>query len=335
MAGTILDARGWECGNSMLNTVDTSSLFYFTVSGNHKTGTYGLRCGGDGGEWARWAISGTPANPSTSVWVYAANVYSSDGTGVNGLNLRYRLDTGEYVELRWKAATRTFDAYVNGGLVASGTIEVSVNTWFHVQFYVVIADAGSINVKIDGHESINYSGDTNPSTASGVTYLYAYGGLSGSKYFYIDDLVWGSGGYLGDLRCLDIRPNADTAQDDWTPSAGADNYAMVDETPENDAEYNETNTNGHADELALEDFDDTLVTPRAVVAYARARMEGAFGDSLKVGIVSNAVEVTTTHALSTAYEYYTHIADEDPNGPIAWTDAAVDALLLRYEAVIA
>jgi len=260
--------------------------------------------------------------------------YNIDGTGTGGVNLRFLLDTGEYIDLRWDATAHTFDAYVDGAKVADGSVEVSVNTWFHVQFYVVIADSGSIGVRIDGHQSINYNGDTKPSTASGATYFYAYGGYSGSKYFYIDDLVWGSGGYLGDLRCVDIRPSADTAQDDWTPSTGTDNYAMVDETPESDADYNETNTNAHADELALEDFDGATYIPAAVIAWVRAQMLAATGDSIKVGIDSAGTDDVTEHALSTEWEYYFHTADDNPADSAEWEDADIDALKLRYEAVI-
>jgi len=335
MAAVILGARSWDCGNKMLNTVDdgTGGWGRVTVSNtNPHTGTYCLSIADinlGSSPWCRWAISGTPANPSVSVWYDPASMFESADAW-----LRFLLGTGEYIDLRWDPANHTFDAYVDGVKVADGAIEVSTNDWLHVQFYVVVDHAGSIGVRINGHQSIDYSGDTQPGAGTGATYFYVHLDGVTNKGCRIDDLVWGYGDYLGDLRCVDIRPNADTAQDDWTPSVG-DNYSTVDETPENDADYNETNTNAHADELALDDFDDTLMTPRAVVAYVRARMEGAFGDSLKVGIVSNAVEVTTTHALSTAYEYYTHTADEDPNGPIAWTDAAVDALLLRYEAAIA
>jgi hypothetical protein len=243
------------------------------------------------------------------------------------------LSTGEYIELRWNATTHTFDAYVDGVLTKAGTVTVAMNDWFHVQFYIVIADAGNIGVKIDGHQSIDWPCDTQPGAAAGASYLYVTK-MVNANTIYIDDLVWGSGGYLGDLRCVDIRPTADTAQDDWTPSAG-DNFETIDETPPSDTDYNETNTNAQADELALGDFDGVTYTPVAITAWARAEMLAATGDSLKVGIVSNAVEVTTTSALSTSWEYYFHTEDENPDGPVAWDDAAIDALLFRYESVIA
>ena len=321
---TVLGGKGWECGNDMYNDVDGSATLSASLTEAH-SGAYSMRLINE--DWAREAIG--DANPSTSIWIYLGG-----GFDLTGAKLEFILDTGEMIRAQWNGVTHTIDAYVDDVLAASGSVEVRVNDWFHVQFYVEIADAGHIYMLIDGHESINQAYDTQPAGAAVATYVRYTGHFPAAGFTYIDDWVWGYDDYLGDLRCPDIRPNADTAQDDWTPSAG-DNYSTVNETPPNDATYNETNTNGHIDELAMADFDDTLMTPRAVVAYARVRMEGAFGDSFKVGIDSNGTDVTTEYTLSAAYEYYTHGADVDPDGDIAWTDAAVDALLLRYESVIA
>ena len=294
------------------------------------TGAYGLSVRGNTG-YARMSMVGSPTDPSVSMWVDLGASFNL----VSAWALRFTLTSGEYVSLIWNAVTHTFDAYVDGGLVAAGSITVSVNDWFHVQFYCEIDNAGSINAKINGHESISYSGDTLPAGATAnVDYfrIYASGEINWTRF--ADDIVLGHGGYLGNLECHDRLPNADTAQDDYAPSAGADNYAMVDEIPANDADYNETNTNGHADELALEDFDSSDKTPIAVVACVRARMEAATGDSIKVGVDSNGTEEETEHTLSTTWEYYFHTAADNPDGDIPWDDAAIDALLLRYEAVI-
>jgi len=326
---TVLDARGWDCGNMMLNAPDYSGEV--AISSTHYTGAYSLRLDPLNVSWVRWTITGTPANPSCSVWLYLGTYDDSDKT-----RLQFLLGTGEYIGLRWDSANHTFDAYVDGAKVADGTVEVSTHGWFHVQFYAVIDDAGSIGVKINGHQSIDYSGDTQPGVATGATYLYVTTVLDlwARRYIYIDNLVIGSGGYLGDLRCVDIRPNADIAQDDWTPSAG-DNYSTIDETPASDADYNETNTDAQADELAMGDFDGATYDPRATVAWVRAKMLAATGDSIKVGVDSNGTDDTTEHALSTDEEYYFHTNDDNPDDSAAWEDADIDALKLRYESVIA
>jgi len=333
----ILGALSWESGNLMVNDADRSNGVEVTSDEAH-TETYSMSLGrssiGAFMGWGRFGILGSPSNPSVSVWCYLKISYETEATDIRGSSIRFLLTTGEYVELRWNATNHTYDAYVDDVKVADGTIEVSMNDWFQVQFYAVIDNAGSIGVRIDGHQSIDYSGDTQPAGAAGASYVRFQGGAVGTGLpDYYDDLVWGEGGYLGSLRCYEKRPTADTAQDDWTPSVG-ENYECVDETPENDADYNSTAVSAQADELVLEDFDGSDKTPRAVVAWLRAREESATGESVKVGVDSNGTDETTTHALSTDWEYYFHVADDDPDGDIPWADAAIDALLLRYESLL-
>ena len=334
MAIAILVARGWECGNSMLNTVDIINGAG-SIAANAHTGSYSIRMGsiGSANNAGRWAIPGTPSNPSISLWVDLDGTFNYSGTGTQYSNLRFLLSTGQYVELRWNGVTHTYDAYVNNALVASGTIEVSVNAYFHVQFYAVIADAGSIQVKIDGHLSIDYSGDTQPGAAAGATYFYLYGGAGGS-YDYYDDLVIGSGGYLGDLRSYEKRPNTDDSVT-WTPSTGAANYALEDETPESDADYNEADTDAIVDEFGLTALDLTGLTAVAVVPWSRVKMTDGVGDSLYVGIASGVTDSDKLSALSTAWEYYWGNVDMvDPHDSAAWNQAKVDAVLHRKVAVI-
>ena len=337
---TLLFARSWDRGDAMLNGVDTSDLSAHIASTTQKkTGAYSLRCGGDLGRWARWRLPGDPNNPSVSLWVHPGHLdlFNSDGDGTSGLNFRLRLGTGEYIDLRWKASTHTFDAWVDGVLVLSGTIEVAAFDWFHVQWYVVIDNAGSIGVKINGHQSIDYSGDTQPGAATGADYFYAWGGLSGSRYFYIDDLVGGYGGFLGALNCYEMVPNGDTGRTDWTPLGASDNYEMIDETPASDADYNESDANGEKDVLELSDVDYATLerSPVALFPWVRAKMEEGTGDSIKVGLDSNGTEGVTEHALSGAYQYYWHTAIEDPDaGGKPWEAASANAVKLVYESVI-
>lgn len=328
MVATVLRSYGWECGNAMLNSVDKSgnAVAYTTYK---KTGSYALVLnsgGGGSGNWARWAYPAGVSDPAFAAWVY---LYGGFGYNLSS-RFRFLLSTGEYIDLRWNILTHTLDAYVNDALVASGTIEVSVNTWFHVQAYLVISDTGSLAVKIDGHTSINYTGDTQPGGAATASYLYYMGGETDP----IDDLALGQGGFLGDLRCVDVRPSADTVVADWTPSTGSDHYATVDETPQSDTDYNETNINAAADELELGDFDGATYTPVAVTAWVRAQMAAATGDSIKIGIDSGGTDEVTQYALSTTWEYYFHTADTNPADAGEWEDADIDALKLRYESVI-
>ncbi len=324
---TVLMAYGWECGHRMLPS-DRYSAYSLnpSTSANH-TGNYGVEMN-NGSFW--YVFDSTPANPSVSVWLKHNTEYGVSGT----VRLRFRLTSGEYIDLRWNGSSHTWDAYVDDTLVASGSVEVSQNDWFHTQFYAVISDSGSIQVKVGGHLSIDYSGDTLPAGGNAaVDRAVIYCSGSGN-ILRADDWVIGTGGLLGDLRCYDLRPNADTAQADWTPSTGSDHYALLDETPEDDSDYISADANGDADELGLGDFNESDMAPVAVVAWARAKADDATGAQLKVGVDSNGTDDTTTVSLSTSWEYYSHVLDDDPDTSSEWTDSGVDALKLLVEAVI-
>lgn len=331
---TILRAYGWECGHVMAPSGDIDDMGI--KSSGAKTGTYCVGVNDNHAASIRWPIPGSPANPSISVWVDPSAPGYNSCWAVNGLvKLKLLLNTGEYFELRWNSTSHTFDGYVNGALIGSGSISLSADAYFHVQWYVTIADAGTFQVKINGQLSIDYSGDTKPQAGTtGATYFYTTGGDSANRGHNIDDLVMGSDGYLGDLRCVDIRPTADTAQDDWTPSAG-DNFSTVDETGPSDADYNETNVNGNADELDLGAFDGATYIPKAVTAWARAVNLAATGNSLKVGIDSGGTDAVTETVVGTVAAYYFHTSDANPDDAAEWEDADLEALKLRYEAVIA
>lgn len=335
---TILGMRSFDRGNSMLNTVDTSSTVNVAATtAQARTGAYSLRFGITSGssDWARWRLTGDPTTPSVSVWVYLLATYNTNGTGTAGSNIRFRLTDAAFVDLRWNATTHTYDAYVNGALFASGTIEIAVNTWFHVQFFVTVANAGNITVLINGHESINTNGDTQPGAVDTVDYVYIYSGGFGN-YDHYDDLVYGFDGLLGSLRVRERVPDSDVSVA-WTPSTGSDNYAMVDETPQSDTDYNESDTDGQLDELDLAtlDFGTLKEEPVALMAWARAQMAEGTGDSIEVGLDSNGTAVSTASILSAAWQYYFHTADEDPDGGgQPWAAASANAATLTYESVI-
>jgi len=245
---------------------------------------------------------------------------------------------GTNMVLRWNPATHTFDLEVGGSTVASGTIEVPVNDYFNVQWRAEIDSvAGYVGLKINGIPSLSYSGDTQTdSIAAVVTYLlFAQDyGLGHSHVVDVDDVVWGHGDdYLGDCRVDWLAPTADTALDDWLKSVGADAYALVDEIPNSDSDYIYSETDANETELELEDWDDTDKTPVLVSAIARIIQTAATGDQVELGVDSGGVDDTEAVTPETEFRYYYHEMPLDPDGSVAWTDAAIDALKFRVESV--
>lgn len=326
---TILGSEGFDNGTLRMSAIHYNGNISFSAPGH--TGAYALLLGAYVGN-IRYSVTGTPANISISVW------YDPDTNWVTGTPPIYvYLTTGEAIGFIWDSANKTFDAYVDGVKVADGTIQVLVNDWFHIQIYILIDNAGTINMRIGGQQSIAYSGDTLPVAANAeIEYIYFSQSGGASMYVKIDDLVWGTneGGYLGDCRVDWLPPTADTAADDWSKSAGGDAYALVDEVPASGADYLYTDTNAQETELELEDWDDTDKTPLLVTSWGRAYEDAATAESLDIGVDSGGVNDVTQYIMTDAYQYYDHVMEQNPDGPAAWNNASIDALLLRINSVI-
>lgn len=338
---TVLKAYSFERGDHMVDDADCSNPIHVAASTNYAhTGTYSLRLGGGStanNAWVRYALPGAIANPAISVYCRLNCSYDSNGTGTAHFNIRFRLTTGQYIDLRWNADTHTPDAYVNGVKVASGTVTVPNNTWFGIQAYMTISDLGLIQVLVDGHPSIAVSCDTQPGGAATCDYIYIYGrGVAtvAPSYDYFDDLVIGYGGLLGPCRCYDMIPDGDTATVQFTPSTGTAHYAMVNETPASDANYNYTAANGMTDLLTLSDLNLAGMSIIAVAPWVRALQSEGSGDSITVGVDSGGIESTATYPLNDSAQYFHHMLNVDPASSLPWSQAGINALKLLYRSVI-
>ena len=135
--------------------------------------------------------------------------------------------------------------------------------------------------------------------------------------------------FLGDLRVVTLRPDADTARTDFTPSAGSSHYALVAEAPDDDgdASYLESATVGHQDLYAYQDLTGTSAATLAVQLATVARKDDAGSRSLCAVLKSGATMPNgVTRVLSTSYSLYDYRFDVDPATGTAWTKAGVDAL---------
>jgi hypothetical protein len=135
--------------------------------------------------------------------------------------------------------------------------------------------------------------------------------------------------FLGDVRVVTFRPDADTAQGDFTPSSGSVHYALVAEAPDDDgdASYVESGTVGHKD---LYGYQDLTGTPAAILALQLAtvaRQDDARSRRLRAVLKSGATTANgVTRGLGTSYALYDDRFEVDPATGTAWTKAGVDAL---------
>ena len=131
---------------------------------------------------------------------------------------------------------------------------------------------------------------------------------------------------LGESRVLVLYPNADTADADWTPSAGADHYATIDEAVNGDTDYVASGTVGALDVCELSDLGVTPDSIQAAQVTMCARKDDAASREVRCKVKSGAAVANgTPHALTASYMYNRDIFETDPDTSAAWTSSGVDA----------
>lgn len=233
---------------------------------------------------------------------------------------------------------------------SSGTIMLEVPDFFVVDqpsFYELEvyrhAEDGFIGLYRNATLLGSFSGDTTGmGTAPNKALIQnpSQSATSGNRmwlrdFYFATLLSWSSigGNNLGPGLCHDLPPDTDSAVD-FTPSAGSDNFAMVDDLPnDGDTTYNESGTAGHED-LFLPDVSGLPAGPIvAVGVYANARASEAgpleFGGVMESGTerIAPAGEVLIT---SYRGKLYVPMQPLDPDDDEPWTPARLAAVKFGY-----
>lgn len=221
---------------------------------------------------------------------------------------------------------------------AAAALATGPLVWNFVEIEVELHDStGAAGVWVNGQKVIDLSNvDTKGQSAADITEFAFLAPVPGpGSPGIVDDLYVTNGTRLGECRVVTLRPSADTADADWTPSTGVDHFAVVDETSVNgDTDYA---ASANAGDLELYNLGDLGFTPAGVFAVQCkicARKDDATTREVRTKIRSNgATNDGATVALTSSYAYYSDILETDPDTSAAWTAAAVDALEVGQEVV--
>ena len=336
MAFTRQFGTGFECGTREINGASNMNHANMgVITTTPRTGTYCWRAYGisGGNYYTRWNVTGTPSKLMISAWI-RINTATTAGMAYLGVTL----SDGTKIGIQFD--TRYWDAYVNGSKVADGTKPIwDYTRWHHVQLYVYANDSGKVYTKIDGQADISYSGDTVPSTATDIDYVYFWADNKLVTYeWHIDDFTYGTADsesdWPGDIRYDVLLPTADTATQQWDMSTGSTAYSLVDEVAPSDTDNIYTGTNGEQSIHSLGDWTGTGKTPQWVNIWVRAKKDAADASDLKI-IDSDGsnTRVGSAVGLTTAYAHYLKVITTNPDGS-ALSDAGIDGLQVGVESVI-
>lgn len=221
-------------------------------------------------------------------------------------------------------------------LGTSATSIIAVDVWHYIEVEIVISDTiGEFRVKVDGNTVISLTGqDTRngtPTTVDTVQFGVTRSSTGLACLFDFDDTyTTDTSSSLGERRVETLRPAADTAQKDFARSAGADNFALVDETTTNgDTDYVQGSTVGNLDRYSIGALSSTPSAISAVQLTAFALKTDAATRNIALHCRSGATDSDgPNYALAASYGKFDRILETDPATSAAWTSTGVNSLLI-------
>jgi|GEM_PF-1376023 len=343
-----LVTAGFETGSAQeLNGANNGLASVSSVQA--RTGTYSL------------AVHGGPINGACG---YVTHVFGSNLTefyfrlawyleagGIAGYPyLQFQDENGDaQLTLVFNGPTQTFKLYrgsESGVLLAAGTIVLRAATWYVLEGHAVIDDAtGVFTLKVNGVTDLAVSGaDTKATSATGVRAFKIFGPVGAtSAELYVDDIAVNdtSGSFQTSYPGLGgvffLRANGDGAVTEFSPSAGADHYACVDDVPANTTDWVQGENPGEMELFEIEATPDyvtaiNLVQPVFQAAVAESGSNELWdvvrqGSTVYSGATpQTVVNLAPGYLLLKGETYY-----EQPAGGGAWDAAALDALQVGVE----
>lgn len=248
----------------------------------------------------------------------------------------------------------------SGTLIATSDPIINAESWNHIEVQVNIHDTtGWVRVAINGihrfaASSLDTAYDATQILSVSNHVSYSAAGASGNPatcYYYMDDYYIydfvgssavetdfvpttdGSGvatNYIGELQCMYLPPNGDTAEADWTKSTGVDGYALIDELSPDDADYIQSATATDLSEFALTDLPVDITYIRGLMLLGRMSKSDSGSCGIKFGMKSVAATADSAEfAITTTPTYWYTFQNTDPNSSARWTRASLNAAWFR------
>jgi hypothetical protein len=284
-------------------------------------GTYGraLRVGATAADTATITVTGSPSEVYIGLFWHPRTYWAAFA---GFWNIDFILNDGMICNIVWQQTY--WQMLING--VSKGTGATLTNTYYNLQLYLKVSDAGGeFTLKVNGNSDISFSGDTKPSTGTYVTSV-RFRDTGGSTYHCdVDNVVVGTGGWPGVIYCSTLVPSADGASQNWTRSSGSDGWALIEEIPATDSDYVSTDTN-EDDTYELGDFDSSQRVPLFAVVNVRASRLGSDSQRLTALATDGSNTLTGTAYLpGLTFGQHEDLFTTAPDGG-AWSDSDLDAL---------
>lgn len=210
---------------------------------------------------------------------------------------------------------------------SSGTVlGTGINSFVGDVFHLVevrfksSSTAGFFQVKVNGVTEIDFSGNTNDSSAN-INRLFLH------NIAYFDDFIVDNSGWIGNTSVQGLTVSGAGTHTGFTPSAG-DNYECIDEIPYNDNDFIYATSPNVIDTYTITALPVSPRSIKAVQLQARCSMEGnpAFQNVKLVCRSGGTDYVSSANQVASLSKSYTGLWELNPADSSAWTKSAVDAI---------
>lgn len=212
-----------------------------------------------------------------------------------------------------------------GSVIDTVPMTIATSTWYYVEFYAFLADAGYGRLGVNGVYRPQVNADTrNGGTKTvfdSVRLRRSFPGTSFTLNVDIDDVYVrrNSTSFLGDVEINTYFPTAQGGSAQYLPSDGVGpNYTLVDEAVPSATDYVYSNTVGHKDSYKFTGVPATrLVHGVAARSYAKKATDTS-ADARPFVRLGGVDTPGDAMALTTAPDVRTHFLEKRPDGS-AWT----------------
>lgn len=317
-----------------------SEVSAFLSASNPRNGTHSLQFASN--DFARIAFG---AAYKTSIVSFAIDIEAQASFDlINWWSFRNAANGAQVtLGLTTTGAIRAYRGERDGtALGTSADLVVGAGAWYFIENKVTVdAVSGAVEVRVNGVTVLNLTGINTLNAGSDEASQVRWGQNTNgdANAMWIDDLhiLNTSGTYLndfiGDHAVIEDVPDADGADTGWTPSAGLDSYAMVDEIPQDgDTTYVQASAVNDRVSYTFPDLPAGYTGVACVELFHISRKTTAGDGTVKTICHSNVTEADgDSDALTETYSGYGSAFEIDPDTSLPWTIAGANAVEMVEE----
>lgn len=260
------------------------------------------------------------------------------GNGASTSTIRFVDSTVVHVSIRLESdgSIKAYRGDVTTLLGSSATGIVNLGGYNYIEVKATINDTtGAVVVRLNGATVLTLSNVDTRNAGNASTDGVGIGGSFGTNNeaffddFYICDTAGSTNNdFLGDCRVDTLYPNGDGNYSQFTPSTGSSHYQLVDETAPNTTDYNDGANVGDRDSYAMGNLAALASqTVYGVQVNAALMKDDAGGKSASTFVRSGSTDGDgASVALGTSQVYVSQVYETNPDGAVAWTETAVNAM---------